>query len=243
MRIVIFSDSLGMPRLHLSGRERTEYTDIYGYHLRQKLTGACEVELLYFISLDSEEAALMAQYQLAFRQPDLVIFHLGINDCAPRVFRKGNHNIIFRPWFPRPLQRLALGFVRRSRRFLTRYLFRGRVYVKPEHFRRNWHNVIKTVQAFNPDCRFWALSIAPTLPGIDKRSYSFDANVAHYNSILREVFREDCIDLNHVLGGNPETYLISDGIHLTRDAHTALAEYLHNRITSTLELSGEDKPR
>lgn len=235
MRLVIFSDSLGLPRPHLAAPERTEYEDIYGYRLRQKLAGRCEVEICYLISLDSEEALSLGEYQIAFRKPDIAILHLGINDCAPRVFKKGSRSIIFRPWFPQPARRLVLGFVRRHRYWLTRTLFRGRVYVSPDRFRQNLLALQAIIRTNRPACHVLALSIAQTLPQVNRRSYGFNANVARYNAILQEIFGDNYVDLNALLGGDPETYLISDGIHLKPQAHVQVADALYARIVPLLD--------
>jgi lysophospholipase L1-like esterase len=238
LRIVVFSDSLGLPRPHLPIYERTAYEDVYSHRLRQKLAGLCEVEICYFISLDSEEAVSLAKYQIAFRRPDLVIFHLGVNDCAPRVFKKGNRNIVFRPWFPKQMRRLVLGFVRRYRRFLTRYVFRNRVYVPLDRFRQNLLKLQEIIHAHSPHCLFLALSIVPTLPSLSHRSYGFNANVARYNVVLREIFGENYVDLDGLLGGTPEAYLLSDGIHLQKQSHIQVAEHLYTCITRLFEING-----
>ena len=216
MRIVIISDSLGLPRPHVAPRERTEYEDVYGYRLRRKLRCRAEVEICYFISLDTDVALRKAECQIGFRRPDIVILHLGINDCAPRVFKRGSRFIIFRPWFPPLGRHLVLGFVHRYRGFLTRYVFRGRVYVPESRFRDNLLGIMDKVYPYSPHCQFFALSIAQTRTEVDQRSYGFNTNVARYNAILREVFGGNYVDLNTLLGGDPETCLISDGIHLTR---------------------------
>lgn len=238
MRIVIFSDSLGRPRPELPNPERTEYEDTYGYKLRQRLAPTHEVEICYSGSMDSERAAAnhLSRDQVAFRRPDTVILHLGINDCAPRIFKKGQHHIIFREWFPKRVRWAILRLIHRFRRPLTQYIFRGRVHVPIQEFRRNLHKVQEVIKSYSPSCHFLALSIVPTFPSLAQRSYNFNVNVARYNEVLHEVFGEDYIDLETLLGGEPEEYLISDGIHLTPKSHAIIAERLFKRIKEFQEV-------
>ena len=65
---------------------------------------------------------------------------------------------------------------------------------------------------------------------LNQRSFGFNGNVARYNAILAKVFRDSCIDLDELLGGDPETYLISDGIPLTGQLHAGVADYRQARI-------------
>src|ERR1700690_3419521 len=100
MRIIIFSDSLGRPRPDLPLNERTEYEETYPYLLRQHFSQD-EVEIVYVESLDSEEAIFWNERMVCFRRPDLVVYHFGINDCAPRIFQKNSRSFLFYPWFRR----------------------------------------------------------------------------------------------------------------------------------------------
>jgi hypothetical protein len=65
---------------------------------------------------------------------------------------------------------------------------------------------------------------------LNQRSFGFNGNVARYNAILAEVFRDGYIDLDELSGGDPDTYLISDGIHLTGKTRAVVADYLHARM-------------
>jgi lysophospholipase L1-like esterase len=235
LRIILFSDSLGRPRPGLDPQERTEYEDVYGYRLRQKLADHYEVEIFYHVQLDSKKALALAEHQLGVRRPDLVVLHFGVNDCAPRIFKRDNRNIIFYPWFPKYPRQLILGFIRRYRRFLIQYVVRNRVYVSPNDFRQNLYKIQETVRAYSPHCQYLFLSIALTIHQLNHRSYTFNTNVAIYNSVARQVFGDYYIDINTLLGGNPETYLISDGIHLTKIAHAQIADHLYTRIDGLLE--------
>ncbi len=234
MRVIVFSDSLGRPRPDISSSEQTQYQNIYGYLLRQRLK-YYEVEIHYFDALDTEKAYSLVERQLAFRKPSIIILHIGINDCAPRIFKKNSRNIIFRSWFPQKIKHLIMHFIRHQRYFLTKYIFRNRVYVSQQHFRDNLHKIEEIVHEYSPHCHFLVMSILPTSSQLDQRSYGFNENVARYNAVLQEVFKDDYVNLADLLGNNPEEYLISDGIHMTGQAHAKVANYLHPRIMQIID--------
>jgi lysophospholipase L1-like esterase len=212
---------------------RIEYGEIYSYLLREKLGPQYEVEICYFGAMDSQNAIedRLARDQVAFRRPDIAILHLGINDCAPRVFKRDRLSIIFRDWFPKRIRQVLLQLIHRFRRPLTQYVFRGRVHVPLDRFRRNLIRIRQVIHKYSPSCRFVALSIVPTSSALARRSYGFNTHVATYNSVLRDVFGDAYVDLESLLGGNPETFLISDGIHLTPQSHAAIADHLEARIS------------
>ena len=88
--VLLFSDSLAMPREFLETEERTVYADTYPARLRSLLAGHADVDAVSSVGLDSENALYEARFQVLPRRPDVLVLHLGINDCAPRVFRKGS---------------------------------------------------------------------------------------------------------------------------------------------------------
>ena len=98
-RIVILSDSLGRPRPDLEGNDKTEYNDVYGMILKNGLRNYFDVDICYIESLDSIDAIFWSERMVAFRMPDIVIYHLGINDCAPRLFKKNSKSILLNDHF------------------------------------------------------------------------------------------------------------------------------------------------
>lgn len=226
MRIVILADSLARARPDLPESDRTRYQDVYGYLLKQRYWCRHEVELLYVESLDSEDAVHWSQRMVAFREPDVVIYHFGINDCAPRVFRKGSHSILLRPWFIKATRNMGLRLVHRFRGPLTR--LRQLVYVPLPVFERNLRKMMEEVCIYSPNAHFYAVSIGEVPEEMAARSYRYNENVRAYNEVLARVFGDSLVDINQLLPRAQR--LISDGVHLTKQGHTALALELAARI-------------
>jgi len=231
MRIIVFSDSLGRPRPDLDELNRTRYKDVYGYLLKNYVQGRHEVDLCYVESLDSEDAIFWGQRMVAFREPDLVIFHFGINDAAPRLFKKNSKSIILNRWFRKLTRDIFMKVLNKYRYFFTR-LF-PKTYISLSDFRKNIQEIVKEITKYSPNITFYAVSISRVPELLETRSWQYNQNIDNYNGILRELFGTNFIDINQLV--KPEKLLISDGIHLTAFAHRQLATYLCEKIEQECE--------
>lgn len=226
MRIVILSDSLGRPRPDLADEEKTRITDVYGSILAEKLGKPFIVDLCYVESIDTEDALLWSQRMVAFREPDIIIYHLGINDCTPRVFRKNANPFIFYPLFRKLTGDICLKAISRYRYYLTRAL--RRTHVPLADYKTNLQKMRAEVIKYSPHCSFFAISIAKASQKIAVRNYELNENIEKYNNALCELFGDRYIDVNLMLPN--DQLLISDGVHLTKIAHRLLADELADRI-------------
>lgn len=224
MRIIIFTDSLGRPRPDINKEERTLYKDVYGYQLKKYLTKD-EVEILYIESLDTEDSKFWSQRMVAFRQPDLVIFHIGINDCVPRIFSKGDCKLIFHPIFRKITRDFFIKIFSYFRYYITKY--RRLVYVKKDMFSSNLYEIINEIKKYSQECKFIAISIAES-EQLNQKSYGFNDNVKEYNKIIKKIFSENCIDINALFPDS--NFLISDGLHLKKESHKKLYLVLKEKI-------------
>jgi lysophospholipase L1-like esterase len=228
--VLLFSDSLAMPREFLETEERTVYGDTYPARLRSLLTGHADVDAVSSVGLDSENALYEARFQVLPRRPNVLVLHLGINDCAPRVFRKGSTSVLLRPWFGR----LTRGYAMRAIHALRPLICRARklVYVDANEFEANLRVLLDRLTAAHPGCTSFAIAISDKPDHMERRSPGYRANVARYNQALRRVFGDRLVDVNALLPLDQQ--LISDGIHLTVKAHDLLAKVLAERVESAL---------
>jgi lysophospholipase L1-like esterase len=224
-KLVILSDSLGRPRPDLSVAEATEYEETYGYLLREKLGDEWIVDICYVESLDSIDAKFWAERMVAFRRPDIAILHLGINDCAPRVFKKNARPIIYSEFFKKITFNFFAKLVNRFRYHLTK--FNKLVYVSSEDYIANLESIKESILKYSPDCKITFVGIADTSDANDKRSYNYRKNIALYNKVLKEFYVDNYIDVNTI---PQDKLIISDGIHLTKYAHQELAKTIFNRL-------------
>lgn len=228
-RVVVFGDSLPRPRPDLDSHEATEYEDTYAYIVRERLRGTADVEISYVESLDTNDAVHWSQRMVAFRRPDVAVYHLGINDCSPRIFRKNSHSLLLRPWFRKATADVGVRVLSRMRPWLTRV--RPLVYTTPEKFEQNLAAMVGEAREYSPRVFTIGISIALAGPEVASRSHGIQENIARYNGILARSF-DAFLDVNELVG--PERLHISDGVHLTHEAHQALAKALLDLIEARL---------
>jgi lysophospholipase L1-like esterase len=225
MRIVILSDSLGRARPDIEEMERTLYEDVYGYKLKKNFYSD-EVELCYIESLDTEDAVFWSQRMVAFRRPDIVIYHLGINDAVPRIFKKGSRSILKNSLFQKISFNIVLRFISRYRYNFTKFV--KKTYVSMEDTKNNFLKMTTEVKQYNSRAIFIGISIAKTSKKIEEISYGINTNITKYNLILKDVFGDNYIEINELLPN--KELLISDGIHLTINAHDKLFNKIKEHV-------------
>jgi len=230
MHIIIFSDSLGRPRPDISQNERTFYFDVYGSKLKNSLVSKHEVEHIYIESLDSQDAIFWSQRMVAFRSPELVIFHLGINDCAPRIFKKGKKYLIFNPLFRKLTRDIFIKVISKFRPFILKFFIKNRVYFKKKNFYSNFVSIKNEILKYSKNCKFLSIGIAQATEEYELKPPGIGSKIKSYNLILKNIFGDGFIDLNSILGGESKDYLISDNIHLTKESHHKIFKFLRDKI-------------
>ena len=228
MRIIIFTDSLGRPRPDLLDNQKTVYEDVYGYRIKKYFEDKNEVELIYIESLDSIDAIHWSKRMVAFRCPDLVIFHLGINDCVPRLFKKNSKSIILNSFF----RQFTFNFIFKTMVYF-RYLItrlRPLVYVQEKEFSENFLIMIDEIKKYNNRCQFMCISIAKSDLN-DKKSFNYNQNVDNYNQILKSIFLKNYIEINTIMSNKG---LISDNVHLSKESHKELFVVVKDAIEGLL---------
>ena len=77
-----------MPRYFLAGKDKTIFEETYPVLFKNEFQDIYGVEILSYIGLDSEEVLYLSKFVLESRALDFIVFHFGVNDCAPRIFPK-----------------------------------------------------------------------------------------------------------------------------------------------------------
>jgi lysophospholipase L1-like esterase len=94
------------------------------------------------------------------------------------------------------------------------------------NFKKNFQIMMREIKKYNPSVEFIAIGITYS-DVLDKKSYGYNDNVSIYNKILAQIFHNNFIDINTIIGTNG---LISDHIHLNKVSHQKLFEFLKNKI-------------
>ena len=236
MRIVIMADSLAMAR---EGETNIAYEATYPYLLDQSLRRRFPSESPMVIERAMRrrtiEYVLDEWYELVdLRKPAVVVVHVGIVDCAPRVFLRRERQFVanLRPAF---LRESILHGVHRHRRRIVN--MRKKVYVPVERFTALVDQVIKRAKQSRVRSLVMVNIITPPVE-MEERSPGFVANVGVYNKILKshaEGGRIHLIDLDGMIkeaGGVQQ--LTVDGIHINETGHAMLAEAIENHVLKFL---------
>jgi acyl-CoA thioesterase I len=236
MKIVILADSLVMPRY-----KEIPYDVTYGYLLDHALK-----------KIYRENAPMVMEYGMRARtildvardwfelvtlkSPEIVILHIGIADCAPRLLLQKQHEFVDRIR-PKKLRAKILDFLSENRRRLIT-LFPNRVYVPFAIFKEQVNKIINLAEA-NGVKRLIVVNILKPTDELEFRSPGFKKNVDLYNSFLYQssVGRPmiSFVDLDKIIteNGGVEA-LTTDGIHINPQGHAILADQLQTLIMEIL---------
>jgi lysophospholipase L1-like esterase len=234
MKIVVMADSLAMGR---EGETNVAFDTTYPYLLDQSLRRRFQAEAPLVIERGMRrrtiEYVLDEWYELVdLRKAEVVVVHVGIVDCAPRVFLRRERQFVenLRPAF---LREAILSNVHRHRRAIVN--MRKKVYVPPERFNALVGQVIERAKASKLRSLIFVNIITPPAE-MDERSPGFIKNAERYNQILRthaDANKVYLIDIDRMIkeAGGAEQLTV-DGIHLNEAGHEMLAKEIEKHVLS-----------
>lgn len=209
-RIVIFSDSLALPRKE---PQETIYEDTYPFLLRDRY------EVFQFSKGGGLIQELVSQ-AFYFKQykPDMVILHCGIVDCACRAFTH-KEELFFQSNIIGKIIRKLLSTIITTKRIRN---FRRKSWTTPKDFVRHLEQL---KQQFS-NIPVFALSILPVSCEYESKVPGIKFKVEKYNELLKESFGDKLIDLSDI----QQIGIMSDGHHLTKAGH----QYVLKKIIEKL---------
>lgn len=218
-RIVLLGDSLGMP----TGFDEVEYEDTYPYLLNKRLVN---FEIISRHVRANDTTRQLSEQNvfddIEMLKPNYLVVHLGIVDCAPRVFSKIEHAII--NLLPIRINKIILSVTSKYRIILTK-LFQ-KVYVKPEKYKSNLIKLIEISEKKSIQLIF--IAILKTSEENIKKSYKFKENIEQYNFILKELCNLRNISLIEYV--YPNDYLLPDGIHINKNGNLFLVNEIIRKV-------------
>lgn len=211
-RIVIFSDSLGLPR---ESPEVTFVEDTYPQLLRSDY----QVFQLSIGGGRIEDFLVQAHY---YRQckPDYVIIQSGIVDCGPRAFSWNEELFLKSNIIGRVIRRIiAVTITTKKIR-----IFRKKSWTSKKQYTRCCTQLIDIF----PEIPVFALSILPADHEYEKKVPGIQSKIIEYNQILHSLFGDRMISLENI----PRDGVMSDGHHLNKIGH----QYTYLQIIEKLKL-------
>jgi acyl-CoA thioesterase-1 len=233
MKISILADSLSLPREDVGGDELLEvtYPFLLDRSLRKHFGDAAPLIFERGMRRRTIEYVIDEwNEQVELRKPDVVIVHVGIVDCAPRVFLRREASFVANIRFGWLRDRI-FKFSHDHRKGIVK--FRRKVYVPLPRFERLVKTVVQKARETNVKSLVFINIICPP-DSVEERSPGFQRNVMEYNRVLQEQTKHafvTLIDLNGMVkdGGGSEKLTV-DGIHLNEQGHILLAEKLEELV-------------
>ena len=236
MKILILADSLALPRPE--GEGYTPYESTYPFILDQTLRdGSADFNVIERgMRRRTIENVLEDWYELVeLRKPDVVVVHVGIVDCAPRVFLRHERDRMER-FRPARVRIKILDFAHKHRKQIVQ--LRKVVYVPREKFAQGVNEVVERATNSGVKSLVFIDIISPP-DEMEERSPGFQKNVETYNQILSGTASSagvKLLALNDLVKANGGTSKLTvDGIHLSSEGHQLLAHELEMHIRSLME--------
>jgi acyl-CoA thioesterase I len=235
MKIAILADSLALPREDVGGQELLEvtYPFLLDQSLRKRFGAATPIIFERGMRRRTIEYVLDDwNEQVELKKTDMVIVHVGIVDCAPRVFLRREAAFVAKIKFARLRDRI-LKYAHDHRRAIVQR--RRKVYVPLWRFEKLVQQVVQRAEESKVTSLVFINIIRPP-DSVEARSPGFQNNVIAYNRVLEEQTKHQhvtLIDLNrliHTEGGSEK--LTVEGIHLNERGHVLLAAELEKLILS-----------
>ncbi|MCK6601706.1 MAG: hypothetical protein L6Q77_07755 [Bacteroidetes bacterium] len=209
MRILVLTDSLGLPR-SFPAVVKVENTWV------NQLTQHHEVVAFSYGGGTIDQLFSQVEY-LKLYNPDFVLIQAGIVDCAPRALSKieniiiNNYNITKRI-FSKIFSESDLVALRRVRK---------KTYTPLNKFE---YFVDRFIQQFGS--RLYWIGILPPLQGYEKKVPGITKNVAQYNRLLEVKLGSRFISTNNFTKND----IMTDFIHLTEKGNGNLVKLILERL-------------
>lgn len=237
-KLLIMSDSLGLPRNDPDNRDSETYASLLTGLLEQHIVDS--IAQRYFTT--EQVFDLMTQNPELGAQSDVVV-HVGLNDCADRLFLEKERLAV--SLLPEPVLSKVLAFGRQ---------FRGQVmlhspprnYVPLDKFRENLNSIIALLKARGARTIIVGNIILPPIRFWEKMPARNENFLAYNLEILRAARRHrvQLLDVDRYVwrsipakaedGTGP---LLADGMHLSDSGHAIVAERIAQIILHRMDAS------
>lgn len=231
-RVIIISDSLGLPLLNdVIDHDSVETT--YAFHIREKLKSFGGAQVLPFCRrfTTGEHAVSTLENERSLIAGSAVLLHFGLNDAAERTFTD-MQRLAISVASPKVLEGMTR-FAREQRVHIIR-AFPGRSYLSPERFRDRLVEACKICVKAGAGHVSLATIVHPGMSAV-QATPSAPRNFTRFNTIVHDVahrFAVSVLDVDRICwgAGLPRT-LTRDGMHLSEHGHELVSEGFVEQLT------------
>lgn len=220
--IVVFSDSLGLPRPEGNGAPEKTYVEILQDHYLQK-NGGAQRNVIPVCRRYATTRSVRLQLEREPVADNDVIIHVGVNDAAARIFLERERLAL--QILPADIRDRIVSFGQLYRwEILKRYDDYN--YVPIDEFRKNVFDIANyAIANFAASVTF--VNIISLPPQAERSTPNLRWNFSRYNFVFYEVAKElgvRLIDIDRLAVQRNYVDLWKDLIHLSPQGHALLAE-------------------
>lgn len=240
MKITVVGNSVGLlVRPPRTSREEAVYAQLLVQKFRE--SEARDIEVYNHCKWSGDLLTCLAEFEHQILQydPDVVLVHFGINECAPRVLPRAlwtllNAKFSYRMPGHRYLLRVLNAGLSRIRPHAIR-LLRSRSWMSPHQFEQALSQlVVLTVKETR--AQLILLNIGPPTDRVERALPGCTENVAIFNKIISRIARESLhhcsvLDIHQLVLTHGAEDLQPDGIHLSATGHALVADQLFSFIS------------
>jgi lysophospholipase L1-like esterase len=209
--ILCIGDSLGMPR------KQVEYVKTWRYLLKEEYP---QYDFVHALRRFGTTSCLHSPDALEFYNPDVVIIHLGICDCAPRYI----HRIIEMRIIPSLSPRVQKIFWKIRKSTHKRSIKHAWVSIK--QFRNNLINYLDRCKLSSKCKKVIFVKIVQPMGQIINRNPDIITYITNYNQVFDEmVISYPFVTIVEQIKGE-DNFIAEDGYHFNETGNQALFNYL-----------------
>jgi hypothetical protein len=213
MKILIITDSLGLPRIE---PQKVDLEETWPYLVQKKFKDDIVVQMSLGGATVGELHNQVSYYR-AFH-PDVVLVQSGIVDCAPRAFKRGELELMQRlPLFSKfvlPMVKKRTNYIRSKRNVC---------YTQPALFSDFINGFIAE---FSKEKLYW-IGIIPAVEAYEKKLPGITNAINNYNKIIQNTLGDHFIETREI----PEEGIMPDFHHLNDIGN----KYVFDQIVKKLE--------
>ena len=207
-RILILADSLGLPR--------DENEDVVKYYNTWPSLFSQNFKQYEIINYSTRKRTIVSTFgqidEIKLMEPHLIIFQIGVVDCAPRIFSEYDKKWLKK--MPNFLKYWIINYRKKRRVKLQSKDSLNKVYVKPDVFKETYINLINALRYGFENLQVIILPIIANQSILDLKSPGFNDNISLYNKILVEVAESANAKLLDLSDINSYGKFCSDGYHV-----------------------------
>lgn len=228
--VFILSDSLGLPRLDevttlADGGVSLTYADKIQERAREKgAKHALKVRAHCQRYLTTDDAVQRLTELRASLRSGLVLHHVGLNDCASRVFSEAERLAV--PLLDKPTQDLLLKFIRDQRRPII-HKQPEYTYVPLDRFTKNLESIVKIARTHGAQHIAFATIVQPGIKA-ERATPHLRWNFTRYNLAIYDVAKRlsaHVLDMDRLAWSHGlDVAMNPDGQHLSPVGHDIMAD-------------------